>query len=93
VLTKVEVPRQLAGPLPRGAIVGRVVILSDGKPIASVPLVLAKALPAVSQLTKAVAFLTRGSTLFVLVVLLAAAGGTVMFWRQRTRALAGGTRR
>jgi D-alanyl-D-alanine carboxypeptidase (penicillin-binding protein 5/6) len=93
VRTVVDVPRQLAGPLPRHAVVGQVLVQADGRTVASVPLLLAKALPAVSPLTKVAAFLTRPFTLIVLVLLLGMVGGTAMFWRQRTRALAAGTRR
>lgn len=93
VRTRVELPRELAGPLPRHAVVGHVLVLSDGRKIASIPLLLAKALPAVSPLTLAAAFLTRPFTLFVLVLLLGAVVGTAVLWRQRTRVLAARTRR
>ena len=39
--TRVEVPRQLAGPLAYHAVVGHVVVLADGRPIARIPLLLA----------------------------------------------------
>jgi hypothetical protein len=68
-------------------------VIADGRQIASVPLLLAKALPAVSSVTLAAEFLTRPSTLFVLVLLVATAAGARMFWRRRSRALAAGTRR
>lgn len=92
VRTRVQVPRELAGPLPRHAVVGHVLVLEDGRTVARVPLVLGRALPAVSPLTLAAGFLTRPFTLVLLVLLLGGAGAA-MSWRQRTRAPAAGTRR
>jgi D-alanyl-D-alanine carboxypeptidase (penicillin-binding protein 5/6) len=91
--TRIQLPHELAGPLPRGAMVGQVLVLADGRQIASVPLLLAKSLPAVSSLTLAAEFLTRPSTLLVILLLIGAAAGARMFWRQRTRGLAARTRR
>jgi D-alanyl-D-alanine carboxypeptidase (penicillin-binding protein 5/6) len=92
VRIRVEVPRQLAGPLARHARVGQVVVLQDGRPVARIPLWLGRALPAVSPLTQAAGFLTRPFTLVVLLLLLGGAGAS-MLWHQRTRAVAAGTRR
>jgi D-alanyl-D-alanine carboxypeptidase (penicillin-binding protein 5/6) len=92
VRLRVQVPAQLAGPLPRRAVVGRVVVLAGGRPVGAVPLVLAHALPAVSSLTVAAAFLTRPFSLLLLVVLVAGAVGASVVWRQRNRELAAGTR-
>lgn len=53
-LTKrVELPRRLAGPLPRHAVVGTLLVLEDGRPIAHIRLLLARALPAVTPVTLA----------------------------------------
>lgn len=82
---RVQAPQQLAGPLGRNSRQGTVVALLDGRPVARIPLLLAQALPAVSPLTLAARFLTRGSTLFALVLLLAATLGVVGFWRRRER--------
>jgi D-alanyl-D-alanine carboxypeptidase (penicillin-binding protein 5/6) len=84
----VRAPRQLTGPLPRGAAVGAAVVEVGGRPVARVPLVLQRALPAVSPLTKAARFLTRPSTL----MWLALAVGLILAYalRRRPRALAGG---
>ena len=41
---RLELPAQLAGPLPRHAVVGKVVVLADGRAAGSVPLLLARAL-------------------------------------------------
>ena len=51
VTISVQGPRQLTGPLRRGARVGTAVVLAGGRSIGRVPLVLARALPAVSALT------------------------------------------
>jgi serine-type D-Ala-D-Ala carboxypeptidase (penicillin-binding protein 5/6) len=70
---RVEVPRQLTGPLRRHAVVGHVVVLAGGRAIARVPLLLARALPAASSRTTATRFITRPSTLVSLTVLFGAA--------------------
>jgi D-alanyl-D-alanine carboxypeptidase (penicillin-binding protein 5/6) len=87
---RLELPRQLKGPLGRHAVVGRLVVLEDGRPIARVPLLLAHSLPAVSPITLAARFLTRPITLVLLVALLAAFFGliTAVRWRVRDRATA-----
>lgn len=64
--TRVVMPRRLIGPLARHAVVGKVQVLLDGRVVASVPLLLAQRLPAVSKLTIAARFLTRTTTLLVL---------------------------
>ncbi len=82
---QVNVPKQLAGPLPRHAVVGELTILQGRKVVARVRLLLAQKLPAVSPLTKAARFLTRPFTLVVLVVLLLAGLGMAGAWRARAR--------
>jgi hypothetical protein len=89
----VHAPAQLTGPIAQGAREGTVVVLADGRPIARIPLLLAHALPAVSSLTVAANYLSRGSTLLVLILLVCAAVGAVLFHRQRTRAQAAATSR
>ncbi len=83
----VQAPRQIAGPLPRLHRQGTVVVLLDGRPVARIPLLLAHALPAVSPLTLAARFLTRGTTLFALVLLLGAALSLAAFRRLRDRGI------
>ncbi len=83
--TRVEVSPQLTGPLKRHAVVGRVLVRADGRTIASIPLLLAQALPAVSPLTIAARFFTRPSTLVLLVVLLGVVMGLAGVWRWRLR--------
>ncbi len=63
---RVELPSRLVGPLRRHAVVGRVQVLAAGRAIGTVRLLLARRLPAVSPLTIAARFLTRTTTLLVL---------------------------
>ena len=68
----------------RGAVVGSAAVLVGGRPVARVPLVLAQAVPAVSSLTVAARFVTRPSTLLLLVVVLVAAMDFAVHRRQRS---------
>ena len=81
---RVNAPTQLTGPLGRHARVGTVVVLSRGRVIKRVPLVVAKAVPAPSAGLGA-GFVTRPFTLVAVVVLLAGAIGLTVFWRGRIR--------
>jgi D-alanyl-D-alanine carboxypeptidase (penicillin-binding protein 5/6) len=85
ITTKVSVPRQLAGPLPKGAIVGQVTVSVDGREVTRIPLVLARRLPAVSPLTVAARFLTRTSTLILLGLVLGAMLLVIALRRARVR--------
>jgi D-alanyl-D-alanine carboxypeptidase (penicillin-binding protein 5/6) len=82
---RTTVPSRLQGPLKRGAIVGRIVILDRGRTLARVPLVLRRALAAVSPLTIAAQYLLRPITLVILVALLLALVGLAGVWRWRAR--------
>jgi serine-type D-Ala-D-Ala carboxypeptidase (penicillin-binding protein 5/6) len=82
---RVELPRQLVGPLRRHAVVGRVVVLENGRPIARIRLLLAQRLAAVSPLTLAARFITRPFTLVLLALVLVAAVGLAGVWRGRSR--------
>jgi D-alanyl-D-alanine carboxypeptidase (penicillin-binding protein 5/6) len=79
-----ELPRQLSGPLPRHARVGTLVVLAGGRRLASVPLLLARRLPAVSPLTLAARFLSRPSTLTLLGLALAVLV-VLAWWRVTAR--------
>jgi serine-type D-Ala-D-Ala carboxypeptidase (penicillin-binding protein 5/6) len=85
VRLRVKVPGELVGPIAKGAQVGTAYVLEDGRIFAKVPLVLARALPAVSPLTIAAEFLLRPATLLAVVFLLCAALAAAAFWRQRSR--------
>ena len=78
--TRVDVPRQLAGPLRDHAVVGSVVVSSGRRVLARVPAELTRALPAISALTLVGRFLTRPSTLILLVLLI---GGASALLRRR----------
>jgi D-alanyl-D-alanine carboxypeptidase (penicillin-binding protein 5/6) len=86
VTVKVHVRRSLAGPLARGTRVGRAVVFAAGRRIGEVPVRLAKAIPAVSTLTRVGRFITRGSTLVLLVVLVFSVAVLVVRRRQQGRA-------
>jgi D-alanyl-D-alanine carboxypeptidase (penicillin-binding protein 5/6) len=85
VRVRVNVPRQLDGPLPSQAVVGSAVVLADGKPIARVPLVLTRALPAVSGLTIATRFVTKPLILLLVLVTLLVLATFVGLARRRRR--------
>ena len=70
---RVQVRHQVSGPLKRGTVVGRAIVLEDGRQLNSVPLILAHAVPGVSALTLVERFVTEPITLLVIVMLL---GGT-----------------
>jgi D-alanyl-D-alanine carboxypeptidase (penicillin-binding protein 5/6) len=86
VSVKVKLRRSLAGPLARGTRVGRAVVFASGRRIGEVPVRLARAIPAVSALTRVTRFITRGSTLLLLAVLVFSAAALVVRRRQQERA-------
>jgi D-alanyl-D-alanine carboxypeptidase (penicillin-binding protein 5/6) len=86
VTVRVHLRRSLAGPLARGTRVGRAVVVAAGRRIGEVPVRLAKAIPALSTLTRVERFITRGSTLVLLVVLIFSATVLVVRRRQQDRA-------
>jgi serine-type D-Ala-D-Ala carboxypeptidase (penicillin-binding protein 5/6) len=85
VRVRVKVPSELAGPIAKGARVGTAYVLQNGRIVATVPLVLASALPAVSPLTIAAEFLLRPGTLLAVGLLICAALVAAALWRQRSR--------
>jgi hypothetical protein len=82
---RVNVPQQLTGPLGRHARVGTVAVLSRGRVIKRVPLVVARAVPGPRSGLSGLGFVTRPFTLVSLLVLLAVAIGLAVFWRGRIR--------
>jgi serine-type D-Ala-D-Ala carboxypeptidase (penicillin-binding protein 5/6) len=93
VRVRVYVPHQLAGPLSRNTVVGTVVVMAGPRQIAREPLLLGRALPAVSPLTSASRFVTRPSTVVSALVLLCAAIALAVRWRARAADGRGGTER
>jgi serine-type D-Ala-D-Ala carboxypeptidase (penicillin-binding protein 5/6) len=83
ITTRVKAPRELTGPLPKGAVLGTLLVLADGRVIARIPLVLARTLRAVSPLTIAARFVTRPLTLILIVVTLLALVGVAVVIRNR----------
>ncbi|MGI8506003.1 MAG: D-alanyl-D-alanine carboxypeptidase family protein [Solirubrobacteraceae bacterium] len=70
VMVRVRAPRQLTGPLRRHTELGTAIVLADGRPIALIPLLLARALPAVGTLTIAARFITGPVVLPVIAAVL-----------------------
>ncbi len=89
VSVRVQMTRQLAGPLRGGTRVGTAMVIAQGHPVDRVPLVLARALPAVSGLSIAGRHVSEA----VLGLIIAAGVGAVVLLvarrRRRTRAAAG----
>jgi D-alanyl-D-alanine carboxypeptidase (penicillin-binding protein 5/6) len=83
IVRRRSLPRELAGPLARHAVVGYLKVLAGRRVLATVPLLLARRLPAVSSLTLAARFLTRASTLIVIFALLLLATVLVVVRRER----------
>jgi D-alanyl-D-alanine carboxypeptidase (penicillin-binding protein 5/6) len=90
VQVRVQAPAQLTGPVRRHARLGTAVVLVGGRPVARIPLLLARALPAVSSLTIAARFITRPLMLVLLVLAAAVPLALALGIRQRRRARAGG---
>jgi D-alanyl-D-alanine carboxypeptidase (penicillin-binding protein 5/6) len=82
---RVNLPQELTGPLGRHTRVGSVAVVSRGRVIKRVPLVVARAVPGPSSGLGGLGFVTRPFTLVSLVVLLAVAIGLTVFWRGRIR--------
>jgi apolipoprotein N-acyltransferase len=89
VAVRVKVPHQLNGPLLRRADVGTAVVLADGRPIARIPLLLTRALPAVSWLAVAARSTSKPLMLLILVLLLGAVVAFVASRRRRSREASG----
>jgi D-alanyl-D-alanine carboxypeptidase (penicillin-binding protein 5/6) len=93
VRTRLEIPHQLTGPLRRHAVVGSVVVVVGGRSIARIPLLVAHAVAAVSPLTIAARFVTKPSSILVLLLLLGAAVALAIHRRTSARARARPSRR
>ena len=90
VLVKVHVPAKLSGPMARGTLVGNATVLVGRRTAVTIPLALARALPAVSLLNRAGQILRRPTTLMLLALALAAVVAATRLWRRRPRAVATG---
>jgi serine-type D-Ala-D-Ala carboxypeptidase (penicillin-binding protein 5/6) len=85
VRIRVDAPSELSGPMPQGARLGSATVQVDGRPLATVPLVLAQAVPAVSSLTLAARFITK-PLMLVLIVGLGFLAALAFAVRRRRRA-------
>ncbi len=75
--------RKLHGPMAKGTIVGQLHVVISGRETASIPLILARRLPAVSLLKKLGHFVKQPFTLLVLALLLLSAAAALLGWRRR----------
>jgi D-alanyl-D-alanine carboxypeptidase (penicillin-binding protein 5/6) len=85
VHVRVNVPHQLAGPLPAGTVVGTAVVLDGSRSLTHVPVVLERRLPAVSRITLIGRFFTDRPWLIALLAVAAAAlfgGGLLVAGRR-----------
>jgi D-alanyl-D-alanine carboxypeptidase (penicillin-binding protein 5/6) len=82
---RVDVPRQLTGPLPAQAVVGTAVVLDGRRAIARIPVLLPRRLAAVSGLAIATRFVMRPVTLLVIAAGVGAGGLLVRNARRRRR--------
>ena len=83
VRIRTDVPAQLAGPLPRGTVVGSAKVVENGHVIKSVPVVLERTLPTVSGLTLAARTVTKPLTLALVAVVVALALAALVIARRR----------
>jgi D-alanyl-D-alanine carboxypeptidase (penicillin-binding protein 5/6) len=81
VRLSVDVPRELEGPLPRRAVVGRASVRANGRVIARVPLVTRRAVPEVGLLERVERTLDGPGSLIVIVALLG--GAAILLVRAR----------
>jgi serine-type D-Ala-D-Ala carboxypeptidase (penicillin-binding protein 5/6) len=77
----IDVPSELEGPLPRGAVVGSATVRANGRPIARVPLVTRAAVPQVGLLEQVGRALDGPGSLIAIVALLG--GAAILFARAR----------
>jgi serine-type D-Ala-D-Ala carboxypeptidase (penicillin-binding protein 5/6) len=85
VTTRVNVPRELTGPLPAQSVVGTVAVLAGGKVVTRIPLLLTRALPLITTSHVLRDVVVASATLSGLVLAAAAAIGLSMFWRRMDR--------
>jgi hypothetical protein len=80
VRTVIEAPRLITGPRPAHQVVGSVVVLAGGAPVARIPLALAQAVPPPAR-----SLVSRPSTLIAIALLLVASVALIVLGRQRVR--------
>jgi hypothetical protein len=76
-----QVPKQLKGPLPRHAVVGTATVRANGRELARVKLVTARAVPEVSLLARAGQAIATPGSLIAIVAMLG--GAAILFTRRR----------
>lgn len=90
VRTRVEVPSQLAAPLKRHAVVGKIVVTSNGTTVATIPVLVTRRLVPVSALAKAARFIFRPITLLVVLALIGLGVGLIVRRRGHRQTRTGG---
>jgi serine-type D-Ala-D-Ala carboxypeptidase (penicillin-binding protein 5/6) len=80
--------RKLQGPMAKGTVVGHLRVAIAGRRTVRIPLILARRLPAVSELKKLGHFVKQPITLLVLALLLGSAGAVFVGRRRRPRVVA-----
>jgi D-alanyl-D-alanine carboxypeptidase (penicillin-binding protein 5/6) len=80
----VRAPGEVAGPIERGAVLGRAIVLVDGRPAGSTPLRAGRAVPAAGAFDRARSFASENpvlaaAALFVILI------GTALAWRRLRR--------
>jgi D-alanyl-D-alanine carboxypeptidase (penicillin-binding protein 5/6) len=88
-----DVPARLAGPLPRGTVVGSAKVVENGRVIKSIPVVLLRTLPAVSGLTLAARTATKPLTLALIALVVVLAAVALVVIRRRGSGDSGGSGR
>lgn len=83
VRLRVEVPHRLAGPLPAGRVVGRVLVRDGTRTLASIPVALERRLKAVPRLVLIGRFFTNRPWLIALLGLTALGMAGAIWWRVR----------
>jgi D-alanyl-D-alanine carboxypeptidase (penicillin-binding protein 5/6) len=81
---QVRAPREVAGPIHSGAVLGRAKVVLDGYPVATVPLLAGRSIPRASAFQKAASFVSGNAILlapaaFVILI------GAAFLWRRRRR--------
>jgi D-alanyl-D-alanine carboxypeptidase (penicillin-binding protein 5/6) len=85
-VVSVSAPRELKGPMPRGAVAGSVTVRLRGRVAARVPLVTAQPVPKVSLAERAVDLVLKPGTLALVLLAAVAAAVAVTAARRRRRA-------
>ncbi len=79
----VRAPREVEGPIRRGAVLGRATVFVDGRPAATVPLRAGRAIPTASSFDRIRSLLGNNPIPIVLAVFVILIGGVALYRRRR----------